>query len=155
MKRDFAGEALVADAAVMRDISQPKRTALLACLVHEAHAQARDDLAEMYCRRVGSPKRADTELDEIRAEGQEISERLIEYYRDVPCYLDPRGSRDGDGQSALELARATAERRAGSTPSFRNRGGRGYRANNCVPLIARQTRLGPRDDVLIRADSGA
>ncbi len=30
---DFAGEARAADAAVMRDISQPKRTALLACLV--------------------------------------------------------------------------------------------------------------------------
>ena len=49
---DFAGEARAADAAVMREISEPKRTALLACLAHEARRQARDDLAEMFCKRV-------------------------------------------------------------------------------------------------------
>jgi hypothetical protein len=49
---DFAGEARAADAAVMRDISEPKRTALLACLVHEARRQARDELAE--CSASGS-----------------------------------------------------------------------------------------------------
>jgi hypothetical protein len=49
---DFAGEAQAADAAVMRDVAQPKRTALLACMVHVAQTRARDDLAEMFCRRV-------------------------------------------------------------------------------------------------------
>jgi Bacterial transcriptional activator domain len=37
----------------MRDVTQPKRTALLACLVHVAQTRARDELAEMFCKRVG------------------------------------------------------------------------------------------------------
>jgi hypothetical protein len=62
----------------MGDVAQPKRTALLACLVHVAQTRARDELAEMFCKRVALIiKRAKAELDEIRAEGREISERLI------------------------------------------------------------------------------
>jgi uncharacterized protein DUF4158 len=49
---DFAGEARAADAAVMHDIAEPKRTALLACLLHKARRQVRDELAEMFCKRV-------------------------------------------------------------------------------------------------------
>jgi hypothetical protein len=49
---DFAGEAAVADAAVMKDVSQSKRTALLACLIHVAQTRARDELAEMFCKRM-------------------------------------------------------------------------------------------------------
>jgi hypothetical protein len=75
---DFAGEAAAADAGVMRDVAPLKRTVLLACIVHDARRQARDDLAEMFCKRVASiTKRARTELDEIRARQEEISERLI------------------------------------------------------------------------------
>jgi hypothetical protein len=36
----------------MRDVAQPKRTALLACLVHVAQTRARDELADMFCKRV-------------------------------------------------------------------------------------------------------
>ena len=73
---DFAGEAQAADAAVMGDVAQPKRTALLACLVHVAQTRARDELAEMFCKRVALiVKRAKAELDEIRAEGREICDR--------------------------------------------------------------------------------
>lgn len=46
---DFAGEAMAADAAVMRDVAPLKRIALLACMVHVARTRARDDLAEMFC----------------------------------------------------------------------------------------------------------
>ncbi len=45
---DFAGEAMAADAGVMRDVAPSKRTALLACMVHVARTRARDDLAEMF-----------------------------------------------------------------------------------------------------------
>ena len=49
---DFAGEAMAADAAVMRDVAPLKRLALLACVVHVARTRARDDLAEMFCKRM-------------------------------------------------------------------------------------------------------
>jgi hypothetical protein len=38
---DFAGEAMAADAAVMRDVAPLKRIALLACVVHVARTGAR------------------------------------------------------------------------------------------------------------------
>ncbi len=50
---DFARET-VADAGVMRDVAPAKRTALLACMVHVARPRARDDLAEMFCKRMAS-----------------------------------------------------------------------------------------------------
>ncbi|MCA1678087.1 MAG: hypothetical protein LC777_03620 [Actinobacteria bacterium] len=139
---DFAGEARAADAAVMRDISEPKRTALLACLVHEVRRQARDELAEMFCKRVAViTKRAKAELDGIRAEGRELSERLIEHYRDVLRYLDPRGSSDGDGQRALELARETVERAGGFDAELEDiESVAAHHANNYMPLVARQMR---------------
>ena len=81
---DFAGEAAAADAGVMRDVAPPKRTALLACMVHVARTRARDDLAEMFCKRMASiTKLAKAELDEIRERQAEISERLITNYRGV------------------------------------------------------------------------
>jgi hypothetical protein len=51
---DFAGEAMAADAGVMSDVAPAKRTALLACMVHVARTRARDDLAEMFCKRMAS-----------------------------------------------------------------------------------------------------
>ncbi len=63
---DFAGEAAAADAAVMRDVAQPKRTALIGCLVHVAQTRARDELAEMFCKRMAAvTKRARGELDRL------------------------------------------------------------------------------------------
>ena len=38
----------------MRDVAPLKRTALLACMVHVARMRARDDPAEMFCKRMAS-----------------------------------------------------------------------------------------------------
>jgi hypothetical protein len=74
---DFAGEAAAADAAVSRDVAQPKRTALLACLVHVAQTRARDELAEMFCKRVAViTKRARSELEALREQGRGIYRAL-------------------------------------------------------------------------------
>jgi hypothetical protein len=60
---DFAGEADAADAAVMRDYGEAKKIALLAALVSAAQGKARDDVAEMFCRRVATlTKRAAAHL---------------------------------------------------------------------------------------------
>jgi hypothetical protein len=50
-----------------RGVTRVKRLALVACPVHTARMQARDDLAEMPCKRMAAnAKRARAELDEIR-----------------------------------------------------------------------------------------
>ncbi|MET7550252.1 hypothetical protein ABZS95_38450 [Streptomyces sp. NPDC005479] len=76
--------------------------ALLACLVHAAHRWARDDLAEMFCRRVAAKlKNAKVELEEI-CKQQALVERMIGTSRTVleridPANLVPRGADGAPG----------------------------------------------------------
>jgi hypothetical protein len=51
---DFAGEAEAADAAVLRDYGGAKKAALLAAMVFTSQARARDDVSEMFCRRMAT-----------------------------------------------------------------------------------------------------
>jgi len=138
---DFAGEAAAADAGVMGDVAPLKRTALLACVVHVAQGQARDDLTEMFCKRVASiTKRAKDELDDIRAREAEISDGLIEHYRTVLSHLDPRGPAGGEAE-ALALARAAVERTGGFDAELADiESVAAHHANNYMPLVARQLR---------------
>jgi hypothetical protein len=90
---DFAGEAASADAAVMGHYGPAKRVALVAALVFSAQAKARDDTAEMFCRRVGTlTKRSRDELEELKKRHREITERLVDNYRSVlePAICLPR-----------------------------------------------------------------
>ena len=106
---DFAGEAAAQDAAAMGDYSPVKRVALVACLVHSARMRARDDLAEMLCKRVAANlKKAKARLEEIRQRQRATSERLIGTYRTVLEHLDPE-RQVADGQAPGEgAARAVA-----------------------------------------------
>ena len=126
----------------MRDVSQPKRTALLACLVHVAQTRARDELADMFCKRMAViTKRARAELDQIRERAREISERLIEHYREVLGQLDPRATGDADAERALALARATVEQAGGFEAEFEDiESVAAHHANNYMPLVYRQMR---------------
>ncbi len=51
---DFAGEAAAQDVDTLSRYGDAKKLALVACLAHTARMQARDDLAEMLCKRVAS-----------------------------------------------------------------------------------------------------
>lgn len=115
---DFAGEASAGDAAVLRDYAPDKRTALLACLVHSARARARDDVAEMFCKRVAKmTKQARNKLDEIREAQRSITERLIANYREVLEALDPETATPGR-DAPLVLARRTVESAGGFPREF-------------------------------------
>ncbi|QYC38831.1 Tn3 transposase DDE domain protein [Nonomuraea coxensis DSM 45129] len=89
---DFAGEAAAQDADTLSRYNPVKRLALLACLLHMARMRARDDLAEMLCKRVAANlKKARTALEGIRERQRAVSERLIGTYRTVLEHLDPEG----------------------------------------------------------------
>ena len=105
---DFAGEAAAQDVDTLSRYGDDKRLALVACLVHTARMQARDDLAEMLCKRVASiVKKAKTELEEIRLRQRAVSERLIGTYRTVLEHLDPDGE-TASQDPGQEAARAVA-----------------------------------------------
>ena len=48
---DFAGEAAGQDVDTLSRYGDAKKLALVACLAHTARMRARDDLAEMLCKR--------------------------------------------------------------------------------------------------------
>jgi hypothetical protein len=144
---DFAGEAAAADAAVMRDVAPLKRTALLACMVHVARTRARDDLAEMFCKRMASvTKLAKAELVAIREREAEISERLIISYRSVLGCLDPRRTETADAAAALRRARRIVE---DTGERARHRHQTAHHANNYI-CAARRLVVSPVQPGVIR-----
>lgn len=102
---DFAGEADAADADVLRRsyASEPKRLALLACLLYSVQARARDDLALMMCKRMAmTVRKAKARLEEIHQRQREVTGQLLSNYRQVLGGLSPSG--------AAGVAQATAAR---------------------------------------------
>jgi hypothetical protein len=141
---DFAGEAAVQDAAVMGDYEQPKRTALLACLVHRARARARDELAEMFCKRVARMTRSAKErLDEIQRAQRSITERLIGNYRDVLACLDPNNPNNPDTpdrgvEDVLAMARETVTAAGGFEAQLQDiEAVSAYHGDSCQLLVER------------------
>jgi hypothetical protein len=82
--RHFAAEAQVLDAAELKDVTTPKRYTLLLCLIHRAQIQARDDLAEMFLKRIARfHVQAQQELELIRARHRALTEELIDTLADM------------------------------------------------------------------------
>jgi hypothetical protein len=50
----YTAEAKALDAAELKDYSETKRITLLVCLIHQAQIKTKDQLAEMYQKRVGA-----------------------------------------------------------------------------------------------------
>lgn len=116
---DFAGEAASADAAVMGDYTPAKRVGLLAALVFTAQAKARDDTAEMFCRRVATlTKRSRDELEALKQTHQEITERFVVNYRSVLERIDPKGPAAAQEQAALEAARTAVAAAGGFAAQY-------------------------------------
>ncbi|MFB9586595.1 DUF4158 domain-containing protein [Streptomyces goshikiensis] len=89
---DFAGEAEAQDAGTLKDYTEARRVALIACLAAKARMRARDDVATMFCKRMAAKaKKAREELAEIHRQQQEIVERLIGNYRTLLQQVDQEG----------------------------------------------------------------
>jgi TnpA family transposase len=80
----FAGEAKVTDAADFRKVGEDKRFTLLISLVHTLRVSARDEVVDMFCKRVAViHKRGKDRLEELREEHRAESERLLDVLGDV------------------------------------------------------------------------
>ncbi|MGH2722397.1 MAG: DUF4158 domain-containing protein, partial [Actinomycetota bacterium] len=76
--KHFAAQARALDAAELRDFALPKRHTLLVCLVEQAQVRARDNLAEMFLKRMATVhKRGKEELERIRAAHRQTTETLV------------------------------------------------------------------------------
>ena len=80
----FAGEARVTDAADFNKIGEDKRFTLLASLVHVLRTSARDEVTEMFCKRMAViHKKGRARLEVLRGEHRVESERLLEVFGEV------------------------------------------------------------------------
>jgi TnpA family transposase len=74
----FAAEAKALDASEIKAITMPKRITLLLCLIHSAQVQTRDNLVEMFLKRMKTiDNKAKEELERLRQKHQETTEKLV------------------------------------------------------------------------------
>jgi TnpA family transposase len=80
----LAGEARVTDVADFRKYSEDKRLTLLVSLIHTLRTAARDEVCDMFCKRIAAiHKNGRTLLDDLRNQHREESERLLGVLGDV------------------------------------------------------------------------
>ncbi|MFG2525781.1 Tn3 family transposase [Streptomyces sp. NPDC048527] len=80
----FAEQARVLSVGEMLDISEPRRTALLACAVAKARARVRDEFVVMLSKRMARhAKRAQEELANLEQRHKASTEQLLVVYKDV------------------------------------------------------------------------
>ncbi len=66
------------------DVSAPRRLTLLACLIAQATVSTRDEIIQMFLKRMSTlTAKAKHELERLREEEREITEHLIEVLADV------------------------------------------------------------------------
>lgn len=76
--RHLSDRAAVLDAAEMKDYNPAKRQTLILALIHHMRIGARDDIAEMFIRRISAiHKSAREELQVLQARQRELSEELV------------------------------------------------------------------------------
>ncbi|MGO4617543.1 hypothetical protein AB4305_25280 [Nocardia sp. 2YAB30] len=80
----FAGEARVTDVADLRKYGEDKRSTLLVSMIHVLRTEARDEVCDMFCKRISAiHKRGRERLEELREVHRAESERLLGVFGDV------------------------------------------------------------------------
>lgn len=143
----FAGEARVTDVADFRKYGEDKRLTLLVSLVHVLRTAARDEVCDMFCKRISAiHKRGRERLEELREAHRAESERLLGVFGDVLAAAREAVDPDPDqptaqdesfaraGQSMLKVLEAGGgvEQLAASHEAVA-----AHHGNNYLPLLER------------------
>jgi len=76
--KHFAAEAKALDAATLRSFTDPKRSTLLVCVLHQAQVTTRDNLVDMFRRHLQHlHTRGKEALQKLREQQRETTERLL------------------------------------------------------------------------------
>lgn len=87
--RHFASQAMAYDASELRECVESKRFTLILALIHRMQVRARDQLAEMFLRRVSTiHKRAKEDLEQIQSKQRGEAERMIVSLDNVLAILE-------------------------------------------------------------------
>lgn len=118
----FAAEARVTDAGDLRDMAEPKRTVLIACLVHTARIRGRDELATMYCKRLARiHKQAKERFEALREASRAETERLVDVFGDVLAAVrESMNVSDAEADSGVPDIAALVSERTGRAVLWRD-----------------------------------
>ncbi|MFE5549218.1 Tn3 family transposase, partial [Streptomyces sp. NPDC056534] len=144
----FAEQARVLSVGEMLDISEPRRTALLACTVAKARARVRDEFVVMLSKRMARhAKRAQEELVDLEQRHKASTEQLLVAYRDVLTVLkkhvvdehaDRTGQESLDDALAVKHIREVVEGSGGFEAQLAEiEALAAYRGGNWTPLVER------------------
>ena len=87
--KHFAAESKALDAAELKNFAPPKRYVLVLSMIHRARVQARDDLADMFIKRMNHiHRRGKDELERLRTRYRQKTEHLVATLADVIQVLE-------------------------------------------------------------------
>ena len=102
--KHFAAEAKALDAAELKNFAPPKRYVLLLSLIHRARVQARDDLANMFIKRMNHiHRRGKDELERLRIRYRQKTEHLVATLANVIQVLETQPADAEAGRSIRSL----------------------------------------------------
>ena len=102
--KHFAAEAKALDAAELKKFAPPKRYVLMLSLIHRARVQARDDLAEMFIKRMNHiHRRGKDELERLRIKFRQKTEHLVATLADVIQVLETQSADEVAGKTIRSL----------------------------------------------------
>jgi Domain of unknown function (DUF4158) len=102
--KHFAAEAKALDAAEIKKFSPPKRYVLILSMIHRARIQARDDLANMFIKRISQiHRRGKDELERLRIKFRQKTEHLVATLADVIDVLETQPEDEQAGRTIRTL----------------------------------------------------
>ena len=102
--KHFAAEAKALDAAEIKEFSPPKRYVLILSMIHRARIQARDDLANMFIKRISQiHRRGKDELERLRIKFRQKTEHLVATLADVIDVLETQPEDEDAGRTIRTL----------------------------------------------------
>ena len=102
--KHFAAEAKALDAAEIKKFSPPKRYVLILSMIHRARIQARDDLANMFIKRISQiHRRGKDELERLRIKFRQKTEHLVSTLADVIDVLETQPEDEDAGRTIRTL----------------------------------------------------
>jgi len=102
--KHFAAEAKALDAAEIKQFSPPKRYVLILSMIHRARIQTRDDLANMFIKRISQiHRRGKDELERLRIKFRQKTEHLVATLSDVINVLETQPEDEEAGRTIRTL----------------------------------------------------
>ncbi len=102
--KHFAAEAKALDAAEIKKFSPPKRYVLILSMIHRVRIQARDDLANMFIKRISQiHRRGKDELERLRIKFRQKTEHLVATLADVIDVLETQPEDEEAGRTIRTL----------------------------------------------------